>query len=217
MTLHITGAPRVSADITSYAHHMKTFIATTCAILTVVAAFYANQAKPKIKVAANGFPAGHDTPEGVACDLARSFIKHDIVLFANTCIQPFGASETFGTNYQTFLKNVIRSMKEEASRKEPSLGAPKTISKVFAARHLSARGPESLAYAIFDSRGVMFVDLKTTRVIGDSAPYRIFVIKKSDEKWYVYPTPKSDSLLCAGLDSETKSTRDFSEAYEVQK
>ena len=83
---------------------MKTFIAITCAILTAFSAFSADNAKPKIKVAADGFPAGHNTPEGVACDLARAFIKHDMVLFTNTCIQPFGASETFGTNYQTFLK-----------------------------------------------------------------------------------------------------------------
>ena len=30
--------------------------------------------KPKLKVVADGFPAGHATPEGVACDLARAFI-----------------------------------------------------------------------------------------------------------------------------------------------
>src|SRR5437773_12552663 len=165
---------------------MKTLIAIACVILTACCAFAADDAKPKpkIKAAADGFLAGHDTPEGVACDLARAFIKHDMVLFTNTCIQPFGASETFGTNYQTFLKNVIKSMKEEAAKKEPSQGAPKTITKVYAARHLSTRGPDSLAYAIFDFRGVMFVDLKTVRVNGDNAPYRIFVIKKNDEKWY---------------------------------
>jgi hypothetical protein len=195
---------------------MKTFIAIACAVLTACCAF-ADDAKPKIKVAADGFPSGHDTPEGVACDLARAFIKHDAALFTNTCIRPFWASETFGTNYQAFLKDVIQSMKEEAAKKEPSPGAPKAITKVFAARHLSARGPDSLAYAVFDFRGLMFVDLKTLRVNGDDAPYRIFVIKKNDDKWYVYPTPKSDSLLCAGLNSETESTKDFSEAYEVQK
>ena len=196
---------------------MKTFTAITCAILTAFSAFSADDAKPKIKVAADGFPAGHDTPEGVACDLARAFIKHDIVLFTNTCIQPFGASETFGTNYQTFLKSVIQSMKEEAAKKEPSPGAPKAITRVFAARHLSTHGPDSLAYAIFDFRGVMFVDLKTMRVNGDAAPYRIFVIKENDEKWYVYPTPQADSLLSAGLNSETESTEDFSAVYNVQK
>src|SRR5256885_14241726 len=111
---------------------MKTFIAITCAILTAFPGFSAD-AKPRIKDAADGFPAGHDTPEGVACDLARAFIKHDIVLFTSTCIQPFGASETFGTNYQTFLKGGIQRMKEEAAKKDPSPGAPKAITKVFAA------------------------------------------------------------------------------------
>ncbi len=195
---------------------MKNFIAIVCVALTACCALAAD-AKPKIKVAADGYPSGHDTPEGVACDLARAFIKHDAALFTNACIRPFGASETFGTNYQTFLKSVIQSMKEEAAKKEPSPGAPKAITKVFAARHLSTRGPDSLAYAVFDFRGVMFVDLKTIRVNGDHAPYRLFVIKKNDDKWYVYPTPKSDSLLSAGLNSETESTEDFSEAYEVQK
>ena len=78
---------------------MKTFIAITCAFLTAFSAFSADEAKPKPKIkvaAADGFPAGHDTPEGVACDLARAFIKHDAALFTNTCIRPFGASETFG-------------------------------------------------------------------------------------------------------------------------
>src|SRR5882724_11037650 len=173
---------------------MKTLISIASVILTACCAFAADEAKPKIKVAADGFPAGHDTPEGVACDLARAFIKHDAVLFTNTCIKPFGASETFGTNYQKFLKNVIESMKEEAAKKEPSPGAPKTITKVFAARHLSTRGPDSLAYAVFDFRGVMFVDLKTVRVNGDDAPCRIFVINKNDNRWYVYTTPTADYL-----------------------
>ncbi len=196
---------------------MTCFIAIACAILTAFSAFSADDAKPKIKVAADGFPGGHDTPEGVACDLARAFIKHDVVLFTNTCIHPFGVSETFGTNYQTFLKSVIQSMKEEAAKKEPSAGAPKAITKVFAARHLSTRGPDSLAYAIFDFRGVMFVDLKTMRFNGDIAPYRIFVIKKNDNRWYVYTTPTADSLLSAGLNSETESKQDFSEVYDIQK
>ena len=108
-------------------------------------------------------------------------------------------------------------MKEEAGKKEPSPGAPKSITKVFAARHLSTRGPDSLAYAVFDFRGVMFVDLQTLRVNGYVAPYRIFVIKKNDEKWYVYPTPATDSLLSAGLNSEVESTQDFSKAYDIQK
>jgi hypothetical protein len=83
---------------------MKTFIAITCAILAAFAAFSADEAKPKIKVAADGFPAGHDTPEGVACDLARAFIKHDMVLFTNTCIQPFGGAKPLARITRHFLR-----------------------------------------------------------------------------------------------------------------
>ena len=32
--------------------------------------------KPKLRVSTDGLPGGHDTPEGAACDLARSFIRH---------------------------------------------------------------------------------------------------------------------------------------------
>ena len=108
-------------------------------------------------------------------------------------------------------------MKEEAARKEPSPGGPKAISKVFAARHLSQRGPDSFAYAMFDFRGLMFVDIKTERQNGDVANFRILVIKKADDKWYVYPTPQYSELMSAGLNSESDSTRDFSEAYKVEK
>jgi hypothetical protein len=41
-------------------------------------------AKPKLRVAADGFPSGHDTPAGAACDLARSFINRDDKLFSST-------------------------------------------------------------------------------------------------------------------------------------
>jgi hypothetical protein len=108
-------------------------------------------------------------------------------------------------------------MKDEAARPEPSPGAPKAITKVYAARQLSARGPVSLGYAVFDFRGLMFVDFKTQQVNGDFHPYRIFVIKKNDKKWYVYPTPNAEPLLSSGLNSESESVKDFSEAYEVEK
>ena len=195
---------------------MKTFTIIACILLTACCGFAADDTKPKIKVAADGFPAGHDTPEGVACDLARAFIKHDTVLFTNTCIRPFGGGVQ-RTNYEAFLEKSVQSMKEESAKKEPSLGGPKAITKVFAARQLSQRGPDSFAYAMFDFRGLMFVDIKTQRHNGDSADFRILVVKKADAKWYVYPTPQYAELMSAGLNSETESKDDFSEAYEVKK
>ena len=44
---------------------MKTITTLACILLMVCCALGAETAKPKIKVAADGFPAGHDTPEGV--------------------------------------------------------------------------------------------------------------------------------------------------------
>jgi hypothetical protein len=63
----------------------------------------------------------------------------------------------------------------------------------------------------------MFVDIRTERQNGGGADYRILVVKKADNKWYVYPTPQYAELMSAGLNSESDSTRDFSEAYEIQK
>ncbi len=46
--------------------------------------------RPKLRVAADGLPSGHDTPEGAACDLARSFINRDEKLFLTTSIRLYG-------------------------------------------------------------------------------------------------------------------------------
>jgi hypothetical protein len=195
---------------------MRTFIIISCFVLMVSCVFAADAPKPKIKVAADGFPAGHDTPEGVACDLARSFIERDVALFTNTCIKPFGGGVQ-RTNYEAFLKETVQSMKAESAKKEPSPGGPKAIKKVFAARHLSQSGQVSFAYAMFDFRDLMFVDIKTERQNGNTGSFRILVVKKADEKWYVYPTPQYVELMSAGLNSESDSTQDFLEVYEVQK
>jgi len=52
------------------------------------------------------------------CFCAPARTEHDAALFTNACIRPFGASETFGTNYQSFLKNVIQSMKEALNQED---------------------------------------------------------------------------------------------------
>jgi len=195
---------------------MKKLSVLAFLLLTAFCACAADVAKPKIKVAADGFPAGHDTPEGAACDLIRAFIKRDAALFTNICIEPFGQGKQ-RTNYQQFIERSVQSMKEEAARKAPSPAGPKSITKVFAARTLTARGPVAFAYAAVDFRGLKFVDLKTLRQSGEPNDFRIMLIKKSDDKWYVYPTPQFAELLSQSLNSERPSTIDFSEAYEVEK
>jgi len=185
-------------------------------VFCIASADQTQAVKPKLKVASDGFPSGHDTPEGAACDLARAFIKHDAGLFTSTCIQPRGAG-TSRDDYEAFLKSMIESMKQEAAKTEPSPGGPKAIGKVFAARHLTKDGPASYGYASFDFQDVMFVDVGVFLQNGDHALNRTLVIKDKDGKWYVHPDPDVSPLLSMGLNKESPSQQDFSEAYDIQK
>jgi len=111
-----------------------------------------------IKVLADGFPAGHDTPEAAACDLARAFIKRDATLFEATCIKPFSQGKSRQES-AAFLKETAASIKQEAARKEPSPGGPRAIAKVFAARSFSRDGPASYGRTAFGFQDVKFVDV----------------------------------------------------------
>ena len=197
--------------------NMKT-VATLFCVLLIAALSAAGDPtpKPKIKVLADGFPAGHDTPEGVACDLARAFINRDVALFTNSCIPPFGGGVNF-TNYQKFLQNTVQNIKDETKKKKPSPEGPKAITKVFAARQLSLGGPASYGYAVFNFREVMFVDIEAALQNGGKYVNRTLVIQTSDRKWYAHPDPLVDSLLSAGLNEESDSTTEFSAVYTVEK
>jgi hypothetical protein len=196
---------------------MKTLTTLLCILSLAVGAVAADQtARPKLKVAADGFPAGHDSPEGVACDLARAFIKQDAVLFTNTCVRPFGGGQA-RTNYQAFLESAVDGMKEESAKKQPFSGGPKAISKVYAARHLSRNGPASSGYALFNFHDVMFVDVEALLRNGKRARNRTLVVKTSDGKWFVHPVPALHSLLSAGLNEESESKQEFTEVYQIEK
>ena len=128
---------------------MKILATIICSFTVIFCAVAANPTmKPKLLVAADGFPKGHDTPEGAACDLARAFIKHDDALFTTTCIRLYGGGKA-RADYAAFLAKTVAEIKTEAARKEPSPGGPKSIGKMFAARHLSKDGPASYGYAAF--------------------------------------------------------------------
>ena len=172
--------------------------------------------KEKLNVAADGFPSGHSTPEGAACDLARAFIKRDSTLFTNTCVPPYGGGKG-PEEYAAFLKSTVESMKTEAAKKEPSPGGPKSIAKVFAARHLTKNGPASYGYAVFNFKDIMFVDVGCLLQNGDRCLNRTLVIKDKDRKWYVHPMPDVSPLLSAGLNDESGSKVDFSDAYQLEK
>ena len=172
--------------------------------------------KPKLKVAPDGFPSGHGTPEGAACDLARAFIRHDIALFNVTCIRPYDKGKA-AADYAAFLRSTIAGMKTDAAKKKPAVGSPKAIGKVFAARHLSANVPVSYGRSSFGFQDLMFVDVGIYLNGGGHALARTLVIKDRDGKWYAHPAPNVSPLLSSGLSRESPSKQDFSEWYEVQK
>ncbi|MGO8704595.1 MAG: hypothetical protein ACLQVA_12310 [Candidatus Brocadiia bacterium] len=196
---------------------MKILATIICSFTVIFCAVAANPTmKPKLLVAADGFPKGHDTPEGAACDLARAFIKHDDALFTTTCIRLYGGGKA-RADYAAFLAKTVAEIKTEAARKEPSPGGPKSIGKVFAARHLSKDGPASYGYAAFGFQDVMFVDVGVFLQDGGHYLNRTLVIKDKDGKWYVHPIPSVSPLLSDGLNDEPPSKQAFSDAYDIQK
>jgi hypothetical protein len=187
--------------------------AILCPIMAVQAD---DNGKPPIKVLADGFPAGHDTPEAAACDLARAFIRRDAKLFEATCIKAFGQGKS-REEYAAFLQETAASIKQEAGRKEPSPEGPKSIAKVFAARNISRKGPASYARTVCGFQDVKFVDVGAVLHSGKKHLNRTLVIQDKAGKWYAHPLPESSPLLRAGLNEEPDSRADFSEVYRVQK
>jgi hypothetical protein len=196
--------------------HKKISAGFICLFAFALALVAADTAKPKLKVGRDGLPSGHDSPEGVACDLARAFIKRDVGLFTNTCIRLYSGGES-RSNYQSFLEARIQTIKDEVAKKEPSPFGPKSIGKLYAARHLSMEGPASYAYASFGFQDVMFVDVGIYAYNGERSITRTLVIKDRDGKWYAHPDPLVSPLLSTGLNDEEKSTQDFTDAYTIVK
>lgn len=172
--------------------------------------------RPKLKVARDGFPAGQDTPEGAACDLARAFIQHDVVLFASVCLQPYGAGPG-RKDYEEFLSLKIEEIKREADKKAPSAEGPKTLGKLYTARRLSDRSTAAYGSANHGFQDVMFVDVGVGLHNEKRKLFRTLVVRNKTGKWFVHPLPKSDPQLCTGLDEEPVSKQDFRQAYEVEK
>ena len=172
--------------------------------------------KPKLRVASDGLASGHDTPEGAACDLARAFIARDDKLFTSISIRLYGGG-TGRESYARFLQRTVESIKAEAAKKEPSLQGPKSIGKVFAARHLSKSGPVSYGYAGFGFEDIMFVDVGVYLQNGERTIYRTMVIKDKDGKWYVHPAPYVSPLLSEGLNDEASSVLDITDMYQLER
>jgi hypothetical protein len=169
-------------------------------------------AKPKLKVANDGFPTGQDTPEGAASDLARAFMARDAARFRSICIRPYGAGQS-RADYMGYLDGVTAHFRQKD--RTPSPDDPKKILTVFAARHLSKNGPASYGYAVLDFQDVLFVDVEVLLHGGNRQIRRTMVIKDRDGKWYTHPVPDVSPLLSYGLYDESGSVLSFTDVYDV--
>lgn len=172
--------------------------------------------KPKLALAADGWPSGPATPEGAASDMVRALIQKDEKLFRETCVRPFAAGNS-AQQYEKFKRETVAAMRAEAARAIPSPGAPVAIEKVFAARHLTLDGPASYGDASFGFQDVMFVDIVIQLPAGAKSLMRNLVIHDKDGKWYVDPLPSASPLLSTGLENEAASKLTLADAYLLQK
>lgn len=147
------------------------------------------------------FPSGQDSPEGVACDMARAFVNADKELWLRinnpTLTRP-------NTEANDFVENISKQMEEMATIDIKDRPGPKEILRVYKARHLSMNGPASYGYAFFNFEDVMFVDVVVLNDDGTEYLNRTLVVK-DESKWYVVPRPDLVSLLSWGLNSESES------------
>ncbi len=171
-------------------------------------------AKSKLKVAVDGFPSGQDSAEGVAADLMRAFIKNDSALFKAACLPSYASGET-KKQYDGFIKMVADDLDLCAKKNTPEPDDMKRIHKLYAARQLSANGPASWGYATYNYHEVMFVDVEVELNNGKMFLNRTLVVKSAKGKWFVLPCPGVDKLISFGLNSESKSTIDFKEVYDI--
>ena len=159
--------------------------------------------------ASDGFPTGHDTPEGAACDLARAFIRNDPALFLATCVGPYGGPEA-RMAYHKFLEGTVVQMKADIVGGAPSPESPRSIMKCFAARHLSKPGPAASGAAACGFQDVMFVDVSALLRNGTTQLCRTLVVRNRQDQWMVDPQPEQSPSLSEGLDEETPSTVEVS-------
>jgi hypothetical protein len=176
---------------------------------------FASAAEPELKLASDGFPTGQSTPEGAACDLGRAFINADGELFRQIVIPPYGG-EALRRKREEFVDNVLRQMVQQKKLPEQERSGPKSIGMCFAARHLSRKGPASYAFAAFDYRDVMFVDVGTHMRDGSRHLNRTLVLQDKNGKWYAHPVPAISPLLMTGLNEESESEIGFRQRYKIK-
>lgn len=157
----------------------------------------------------DGFPTGQQTPEGAACDLARSFINADAELFKSVCLS-WKAGES-GEQYTAFIEDMAARMNSMQGQSLEQFGGPKEITTCYEARHLSNNGPGSYGFAVMNLMDVMFVDVIADTWEGSPFMSRTLVVMRSDQNWYAVPRTDLFPLLSTGLMSESDSTAEWND------
>jgi len=167
--------------------------------------------RPVVTTAADGYPTGQSSPEGVASDFARSIIEGDMPLLRRICIS------RLGSELAEFIDGMAATIEQKASERQPPPDKPKAIRKVFVARHLSRNGPASYGYAAHGFREVMFVDVVVLLQGGQTELCRTLVVQDKNGDWYVHPAPHLSPLLSMGLNDESPSTIVLPTVHESQR
>ena len=176
-------------------HTMKTHLLLTLLFLTVT-------------LSAAELPTGQTTPEGVACDAIAAYIRSDSKAWLATLVRPiFG--EKGDKEYAEFKKQMAGNT--DKNKDDKSFKPPRIV-KCYKARQFSKNGPGSLAFAIHEFTGNMFVDVVVETAPGETQSLRYHILKDKDAKWYFEPRPDLCSLLAMGLNEESDSTEVLYEA-----
>ncbi|MBX9737518.1 MAG: hypothetical protein K2X32_11385 [Phycisphaerales bacterium] len=152
-------------------------------------------------IAPDGYPTGNTTAEGVACDLARSFIHADADLFIATCLD-----RKYSEEHAKFLDAMAGAMRDVKAGRQSNAGGPTSIARVWKARNLSRNGPASAGFTFFNFSEVKFVDVGSPLTDGTRYVNRTLVVQLSDGTWRVIPDPENFGVLAQGLNSESDST-----------
>lgn len=162
---------------------------------------------PAVSVAVES-PAGSAenavSAEKAAMVFVEGLIEKEGEIVRAACLKPYGSKQ-----YDDGLNDFVSMVESAASQNPSPPGAPKSIKKVFAARHLSSDGPASYGYAAFGYRDVVFVDIAMLRNDEQETMYRILVVQDSSGAWYVHPLPDIAPLLSTGLWDESPSVVEF--------
>ena len=165
-----------------------------------------------IEYTTDGFPTGHQSPEGIACDAVRAYIKSDHKLWLSTLVPPIYGPEG-NKEYKRFKSYMIKLKK--ANKNDPEFPEIQIV-KCYKARQFSANGPASAAYALGGFHGNMFVDIILSIDGEKFQRLRYHVMMNKSRRWYFEPRPDLCPLFSMGLNDESESTEEFKRLTQIQ-